>query len=559
ADGDLGSFLLAPPAPTPEDDEQLLHWSVEICVRARKAGYLTSTADAIAVFHTSKLLAGIRNRRHPTPWDFTDAAVTCLEKDRVPKRRNVTRLCEILVGGDRVGHVAESSTPPLTRDVYARLAVLGVDLHSKKIQRALLDLRSKHELVPASDLLWKLHKLIGPPALRPIMGEKVLGRAPMQESWDLDLGKYQGSLIRLGYDGLTVETVLEKQFRKAAFGDAATAVTALDAAHDALLYLGSLRLVEDLGDQATKLLLGETGGNNAQLVFDRVRALVHHFRSQPDGVPGWLRHLVSTGYAHYTSLLPTAFADPGTSDRELAAMLAFVFTLEGLALAEGCSRSQLLVAIKQAGPQTTLPEKLGLLWTAEWLVGVRTIDELRAFFDKMFANPMTLPSLPGYVGGFLLALSFTPLVAGLAVEVTSKAFARLPEKVLVRWLPSLVAALRAYPGSVLAALVSEAGAIFPKRASDVDTFVAPWDAPPKRVAASRAAMPARGPEAALLARHRATTEAWAGVLGLPVNHWSTDSDAPVEGVEGVEGAGVADDGVRRLLTAHGATLAAWAR
>lgn len=553
--GDTSGFLLSPPPPTPVDEEELLRWSVEIVARARKAGYLASTADAIAIWHTSRLLAGIRNRTHPTPGDFTDAAITCLEKDRVPKRRNVMRLCEVLLGGDKLGHVAEDSTPPLTRDVYARLAPLGVNLHAKNIQRALLDLRSKPELLPCSDLLWKLHALVGPPTIRPIMGEKVLGRTPIQESWDLDLGKYQGQLIQLGYQGLTVETVLEKRYRKAAFGDEATTVDALAAAHDALLYLGSLRLVAELGERATRLLVTETGGNNAEKVFEHVRILVHHFRSQPDGVPQWLRQVVSTGYAHYASLLPTAFADGGTSPGELAAMLAFVFTLEGLALAEGCSRSQLLIAIKQAGPVTTAPEKLGLLWTAEWLLGIRTLDELRGFFDALFENPLMVPALPGYVSGFLLALSFTPLVAGLAVEVMSKAFGRLPESVLVRWLPALLTTLRSHAGTVLPTLILEAAAIFPKRVADIDRFVPPWEgtAPAPR----SAVVVERGPEATLLRAWPATLEAWATALGEPLVWAEAGAASDSATSDRAAGAAPTDDPAHRLLAAHGATLAAW--
>ena len=57
---------------------------------ARKNGYLASTADSIAVYHTAVLLAQMRNRRHPSPYDFRDAAVTCLEKDRIPGKRNVS-------------------------------------------------------------------------------------------------------------------------------------------------------------------------------------------------------------------------------------------------------------------------------------------------------------------------------------------------------------------------------------------------------------------------------------------------------------------------------------
>ena len=51
----------------PADDDQLLAWCAGIVALARKNGYLTSTADSIAVYHTTTLLAQMRNRllHHP--------------------------------------------------------------------------------------------------------------------------------------------------------------------------------------------------------------------------------------------------------------------------------------------------------------------------------------------------------------------------------------------------------------------------------------------------------------------------------------------------------------
>jgi hypothetical protein len=101
----LTGFLRQPPVLDRLDEAELLDWSVEIVRAARRNGYLASTADAIAVFETSILLAGMRDRAKPTPYDFQDAAVTCIEKDTVPGRRDVRRLVEIMMGGDRIGQV----------------------------------------------------------------------------------------------------------------------------------------------------------------------------------------------------------------------------------------------------------------------------------------------------------------------------------------------------------------------------------------------------------------------------------------------------------------------
>src|SRR5262249_56352852 len=123
---------------------------------------------------------------------------------------------------------------------------------------------------------------------------------------------------------------------------------------------------------------------------------------------------------------------------QVAAMLAFVFNLESLALSLGCQRSQLLIAVQQAGPVTEDPNKLGLLWAAEWVLGLRTVETIRTFFDELFENPLALASFPSYVHGFLLALKFTALVVRLVVELMSRAFERLPDAVLMPWMPGLI-------------------------------------------------------------------------------------------------------------------------
>ena len=68
------------------------------------------------------------------------------------------------------------------------------------------------------------------------MGERKLGHVPVQESWDVSIGKYQESIIPLGYEGVTVEYVVEKRLKTEAFGPQAKTVTALKAAEDSILF-----------------------------------------------------------------------------------------------------------------------------------------------------------------------------------------------------------------------------------------------------------------------------------------------------------------------------------
>lgn len=506
----LSAFLTRPPTLTAADEEQLLRWSVEIVGLARKNGYLASTADAIAIYQTAVLLANLRNRLHPTPYDFEDAAITCLEKDAKVKKRDVRRLCQILLGGNRTGRVGYDALPPLAQDVYDRLKPLGVDLRAGTIQRALLDLDAKPALRACSDVLWMLRFLTTrggtqhSAAVRPIMGERKLGSVAQKESWDIAIGKHQESVITLAYEGVTLEHVIERRLKAAAWKAGQGAVHALAAVEDSLLYLSSPRLTEELGERAVELLAQETAVKDAPETVRRVRALVHFYRSRETGLPPWLKQFVTTGYSHYATLLPEAFADRGTRPAGVAGMLEFIFQFESLALSLGSQRSQLLIAVAQAGPVTTDPTKLGLLWAAEWLLGLRDVATIRAFLDQTLDNALMLPVFPDYVSGFLLALGFTPLVGRLVVELLSKAFARLPEEILFPWLPSLLLGLRPYGHDLIPVLLKDAGGVFPRDLKALAGWTAPWDREAAPAPAGDGSAAAAGPPAGASAGPRAT-------------------------------------------------------
>lgn len=557
----LLEYLQVPPSQVESDEEELLHNCVRIVELARRHGYLASTADGIAVYQTAILLANLRNRRHPTAYDFRDAAITCIEKDAVPGKRDVARLCDMLLGGDKIGQVGFESMPPLAQDVYARLAPLPIALESRTIQRALLDFRKAPELLPCSDLLWKLHYLLSPGIVRPIMGQRQLGHVPQQESWDVAIGKHQGEVIQLGYEGVTVEYVLQRRLKQAAFGEDARTVDAIHAAEDSILFLKSDRLTEELGERAIDLLVREPDAKQAQEIHSRITRLVHYYRTTEAGLPAWLKRFVTTGYSHYATLLPNAFADRGTHPNDLAAMLQFIFTLESLALSLGCERSQLSIALRQAAPVTVDPPKLALLWSAECALRLRDVASIRSRFDELIENELTLPALPDYLQGLLLALVFTPLVGGLTVELLSKAFERLPDRLLMPWLPKLLMMLRPHADAALPILIKEAAALFPSNLEDLARWQAPWyrakAGPPEptgttaagAVSSRSAPGPSERAAASLLAGHRATTDALAADMGLP-NSWS---DSPAAGSNGHAPAS-RDDAVRSLLRAFPRTL-----
>ncbi|WP_108988721.1 hypothetical protein [Streptomyces coelicoflavus] len=545
----LSGFLRRPPVLDSLDEAELLGWSVDIVRAARRSGYLASTADAVAVFETSILLAGMRDRAKPTPYDFQDAAVTCIEKDVVPGRRDVRRLVEIMMGGDRIGQVGYESLPPLARDVHDRLEPLGLRLQQRGVRRALLDMVSRPELRACSDVLWMLRRLMPHGAARPIMGEQRLGERSVQESWDLALGTHQRALIELGYEGVSIEQVLEQRLRRAAYGPGATAATVLAAVEDATLYLGSRRLADELGTHALKVLAAERGVDGAPEVLRRVRALLAHYRTSEPVLPSWIESFVKSGYAHYCTLLPTAFGDEDATVGQVAAMLGFLFGMEGLALSLGCDRTQLELAVGQSHPED--PSKTALLWAAQVQLGTLSRGELRSRCDALLANPLVVPAYPRYLSGFVHALEPVPGLADVVVEAVSNAFGRLPDAVLLPWLPLLVTTLRSSAAELAPLLIREAGRIFPGRLAALDAWVPPWRTPPVAPDARRAGPGGRAPRgAALLPAHPATCDAVAELLGC-TREW-TDADRPGDPGGSGGGSGVA------LLTAHPAACDALA-
>lgn len=522
----LTGFLQRPPALDPLDEAELLGWSVDIVRAARRNGYLASTADAIAVFETSILLAGMRDRVKPTPYDFQDAAVTCIEKDAVPGRRDVRRLVEIMMGGDRVGQVGYDALPPLARDVHDRLAPLNLRLQQRGVQRALLDIASRPELERCSDVLWMLRRLLPHGAARPIMGDRRLGERPIQESWDLALGTHQRALVELGYEGVTIEQVLEQRLRRAAYAPQATAAQVLEAVEDALRHLRSRRLADELGTRALEVLAGERTVDGAPEVLRRIRSLLAYYRTSEPVLPSWIESFVKTGYAHYCTLLPTAFTDEDATVRQVAAMLGFLFSMEGLALSLGCDRTQLELALAQSHPQE--PSRTALLWAAQTHLGTLSRATLRTRCDELLANPLVVPAYPRYLSGFVHALEPVPGLADFVVEAVSNAFARLPDPVLLPWLPTVITTLRSGGAELAPLLIREAGRVFPARLTDLDAWVPPWHLAqePPATRPERPAGVATG--VPLLAAHPATCDALADLLGCD-GTWSGPAPAAPQG------------------------------
>jgi hypothetical protein len=343
------------------------------------------------------------------------------------------------------------------------------------------------------------------------MGERRLGEQPIQESWDLALGTHQRALIELGYEGVSIEQVLEQRLRRAAYGPRATAATVLEAVENATLYLRSRRLAGELGTRALEVLVAERSVDGAPEVLRRARRLLAYYRTSEPVLPPWIESFVKAGYAHYCTLLPTAFNDDDATVRHVAAMLGFLFSMEGLALSLGCDRTQLELAVAQSHPDD--PSKTALLWAAQTQLGQLSRARLRARCDELLGNPLVVPAYPRYLSGFVQALEPVPGLTDFVVEMVSNAFGRLPDPVLLPWLPTLIAVLRSGGAELAPLLTREAGRIFPGRLPALDEWVPPWRAQPEPEAVHAANPAGAGRGAALLAAHPATCDAVASLLG----------------------------------------------
>jgi hypothetical protein len=270
-------------------------------------------------------------------------------------------------------------------------------------------------------------------------------------------------------------------------------------------------------------------------------------------VPAWCEAFVTAGYAHYCTLLPTAFVDEDSGVRQVAAMLGFLLGMESFALSLGCDRAQLELAVRQSHP--TEPAKVALLWAAQTQVGQLDRGELRSRCHELIDNPMLVPAFPSYLSGFVHALDPVPGLSPFVVELLSRAFATLPDRVLLPWLPALLVTLRGQARELVPRLVREAARTFPADLAEIDAWAPPW-APARRASTpSPVAAGSVGPVAGLLSGYPSAGAAIATLLlGAPGDWRPVPAAAPPGRDRGGDRAG--DPAVAALLSAYPVPLAA---
>ena len=137
-----------------------------------------------------------------------------------------------------------------------------------------------------------------------------------------------------------------------------------------------------------------------------------------------------------------------------------------------------------------------------------------------------VPAYPRYLSGFVHALEPVPALTDFVVEMVSNAFGRLPDPVLLPWLPTLISTLRSGGAEMAPLLTREAGRIFPGRLSALDGWVPPWRVHQEPEAVRTARSTGAGQGVALLAAHPATCDAVASLLGCDETWEAADPGPP---------------------------------
>ncbi|NJO99012.1 MAG: hypothetical protein HC764_25965 [Pleurocapsa sp. CRU_1_2] len=127
----------------------------------------------------------------------------------------------------------------------------------------------------------------------------------------------------------------------------------------------------------------------------------------------------------------------------------------------------MLISIQQPPKTIEDPAKMGLLWTAEWLLKLKDLAEIRSFFTALLQDRLRIQAFPKYLNGFILALSFAPRMGSFVVELLNQLFATVPDAVLLPQLPQLILSLRSQ-SQLLSPLIKDAGNSFPNSLKELD-------------------------------------------------------------------------------------------
>ncbi|UJG44103.1 MAG: DUF5682 family protein [Candidatus Heimdallarchaeum endolithica] len=419
--------------------DKILTWASETVKKARKAGYITSPADSIAIVELTYALKEIRNRARITPREFIDAAVTSIQKNDL-YLQPVEELIDEYIFPNVLGKVGYKALPSLAKDVFDRLSILKISRDSNRVQRVLLDLDKQPELKPVSDLLWMLkHMNIN---VVPIAGKKTLGKHIKQESWDLYIYKNKNPLIWLSLEGISVEEVFRSRITKKVKKDPSI-LSILEAIKSVLTYLNYKDI---LLFTLSNLLFSNLEGiifEDQKKLYSLTLELLNYLRTLKEGIPKWFIYYIVSSYRQYCQELVKAAADNSISAEQFSMIFSFIFKIEGIALTEGASREELEIAIKLTLDLDEIPENKKIIaLAANSLLKQENEKELRQIISKVFWNPQIIQSASEIVLALVYSSNFAPNLIFLFIEFLDQCFRRLSDNLISQWLPLLTSQMK---------------------------------------------------------------------------------------------------------------------
>ncbi|MEZ4238704.1 MAG: DUF5682 family protein [Myxococcota bacterium] len=164
-------------------DEAMVAHLVSVLARGRKLGEALSSADAVSVAQTARMLASLRGRKHARFDDLQDAVVTCCCKgDPREEGRHLLKAIGEASIGSAVGRVTpELGRLPLVHDFYAQIDALGLEDTVGRDARVDLEVDRRDPLgARRSAFLHRLLQLGVPLATR---DDRTAGGTLFKEKW----------------------------------------------------------------------------------------------------------------------------------------------------------------------------------------------------------------------------------------------------------------------------------------------------------------------------------------------------------------------------------------
>lgn len=170
---------------------------------------LMSSADVIAAFQTSILLANLRKRDQPILTDIKDALVTCCVKGRNDfEGKIILKSFEKYVIGQKVGKVTSKlSTTPLSHDFYLTMEILGIKKSSElKVYSFSLLQPSPQEM--AISAFFHTCKFLEIPLVKCLSSQELTSKSEIfKEEWNVQWSSnVDKRLLELNLYGTTVDS-----------------------------------------------------------------------------------------------------------------------------------------------------------------------------------------------------------------------------------------------------------------------------------------------------------------------------------------------------------------